>query len=455
MKRLVLVAALLCAATAPAAYATDPWPSRVQPDSLGINAQFLTHTPPHFPQPSAEGQALSTVVGKLAAAGVQVVRVGVSWDKIEPNPPHWLTGQRTVYWTGIEAIAGVLANAGIRMVPTITTTPDWARQIPYASDNVALHMPPANDSQFQWFVNAFAKRFGVNGSYWTSHTGTDMPVSTYEIWNEPNIHGTFTHVTGMCNAVYGAPSNQPGPQRYATLFAAARTGIKSWDTSAIVMIGGLTSKMDVEEGNCTVEQFWAGVKANLGVVTPDAVAIHTYQGEDAGGTYNAPTALQVLYRIRHVRDILDHSVGWTSMPLYFNETGWIVRDPEGLNPSPPPIVSPWVSETQRGLRMAEVADKIIRSDCGVQQFVPHTWRSAEVLTGDTDDDHEDYFGIAQADGDLHPSGVTWSDKIRQLQGKIAAQQPNQDYVQLCSWRAAPDIDNNGVTDTLGEVIPAP
>jgi hypothetical protein len=50
---------------------------------------------------------------------------------------------------------------------------------------------PPDRAKFRQEVEALVKRYGVNGEFWSSYPGTPEPITTWEVWNEPNnnLHG--------------------------------------------------------------------------------------------------------------------------------------------------------------------------------------------------------------------------------------------------------------------------
>lgn len=435
MNRVCAAATVVCALMLPAT--ASGYASVVKPDAVGINGQFLVEASDNFPRPESENPPQSTdaVVEKMAAAGVQVVRVPVGWTRFEPNGPNWLTGQHTTYFGGggpasapnLDAVVTALANHNIRMAPIIQTTPPWARQVGGAN---TIHTVPANDADYAWFVKAVALRYGNGGSFWNTYNGTDRPVQTYEIWNEENDAGFFTHLTGMCGALW-SPAQQPGPQRYASLFAAAYWALKNHDQQAKVVVGGLTAQHWshglTHDGHCTPAEFLTGMKQNMsGAVVPDAIGLHIYYGSTSAGVeVMNPTPAEVQNRLIAVRQSIDN-LGWSSVPIVLNENGW---------------GTPGSVDTTRGPKLAAMADDVLRSNCNVSQYMPHTWRSAEREVADPND----WPGVAEANGDLHDSDVVWSDKILELHG-LGTAAGEDAYTNMCTWRGAADIDGDGINE---------
>ena len=118
-----------------------------------------------------------------------------------------------------------LAGHHLQWQPILDYTPKWQQTIP-GDDKSA---PKSNDA-FAQFAAAFAARYGPGGTFWSVHPELpNLPVRTYEIWNEPN--GTFW-------------TPQPDPAAYADLFVRAADAIHGNDQSATVIASvSITSGM--------------------------------------------------------------------------------------------------------------------------------------------------------------------------------------------------------------------
>jgi len=459
MRARVSVLVLVCLGVLTSSAHADYTP-RVLPESLGMNAQFLS-SPPGPSQPSIIGNSakLNKHLTKLAESGVDVLRVSAAWEYVEPNAPlfghdyKWTREPPYHPYRSMDARIAALANHGIRAVPILLGAPPWAK-----GGLTDPHVAPFGDSDWAAFAAAFAARYSnENSDFWgpwkSAHQGMPAPVvQTYEIWNEPNLPGRFKPygVQMVCNE-NTAPASQPGPARYGQLFRAAYNAIKSVDLNATVMVGGLESRQlhddQVDpsknyEGECTVQEFLIGAKANMGTITPDAIGLHVYL-TNATSAPPAPiaTAADRIAKTVSVRADID-ALGWTQpLPIYLNETGW------GENPS---TIGQPDHDVWRGEALAEMTDVLLRSNCRIRQVVPHTW-----LTSDTaiiDDDGEDRLGLAVDDDELtatvKPGGLGYLNQVRTLKGK-GASAPDPDPEDLCAWRGPADIDEDGYLDGAG------
>jgi hypothetical protein len=115
---------------------------------------------------------------ELAASGAESVRIAVRWRTLQPkksSPPDLET---------TDALVLAAAKRGLRLVPVVQATPDWAAR--YKHKHGAS--PPRKVSMFTSFLRRLVKRYGSNGTLWTEHPEVGkLPIRDWQIWNEPNF----------------------------------------------------------------------------------------------------------------------------------------------------------------------------------------------------------------------------------------------------------------------------
>ena len=116
--------------------------------------------------------------------------------------------------------------------------------------------------------------------------------------------------------------------------------------------------------------------------TIDAVALHPY----------APTPAAVLDQIAEFRDTLT-GLGLGHVPLEITEIGWTTTE---------------TPERRRASYLRRLAEDLPEADCNVASLIPHTWLTAEQDSAD----REQWFGIANGDGSLKPSGAAYLGAVR-------------------------------------------
>ena len=315
---------------------------------FGVNVQGLADLP--------RGQ-VERHLDVIAAGGVELVRRDASWDVAEPEPP--VGGRRDYRWERFDRELAGYARHGLRWLPIVDYSTPWAASVP--GDPFS---PPARTDDYAAYAAALAARYGTNGSFWSEHPELPrLPVTRYEIWNEPNAE-LFWHPSA------GAP------ERYAELYQAAQQAIRAADPAARVIVGGLAL------ANTNVTDQHAFMRAMVAhrpqlAQTIDAVALHPY----------APTPAAVLDQIAQFRDTLT-GLGLGHVPLEITEIGWTTTE---------------TPERRRASYLRRLAEDLPGADCNVTSLIPHTWLSAEQDSAD----REQWFGISNGDGSLKPSGAAY------------------------------------------------
>ncbi len=286
---------------------------------------------------------VSAELAALDATGATLARSDVLWEKTEPAAPS--DGVHHYDWTFDDGIAGALAAQGLTWLPILDYAANWAK-----ADPTQLHSPPRMPTDFASFAAAFAARYGPGGAFWRTHTSlTPRPVSTYEVWNEPD--GGFWYPA-------------PNAAAYADLYLATRTAIDAAAPGSRVVIGGLT------HAETFVPAMLAARPALAGHL--DGVGVHLYEVNPA----------HVFSRVRAVRRVLD-AHGLTSVPIYITELGWSTSP---VNRAINPYGAP---ERLRPGYLARTVGRLGRSDCGIGAIIIYSW-----VTPETDPGYlEDWYGI--------------------------------------------------------------
>jgi hypothetical protein len=330
-------------------------PALPAPDSqaFGVNVNRLFNDATYSP---AQIDAQLTA---LRATGATVARSDALWEATEPTAPaggvhHWV-------WTFDDTIAGALAQHGLTWLAVLDYSVSWAQSVPGQD-----HSPPRSDADYAAYAQAFAARYGVDGSFWREHPEIPAhPVTTIELWNEPD-NGDF----------WTPAADPPG---YARLYLTTREAVDVVDPAARVIVGGLISP------GTTLP---AMVRAEPGLVgRVDGVGIHPYG-----------TPPVVVSRIREARRTLD-GLHMGAVPLYATEFGW-TTSPTGA----PAYVAParrtaWISLT---------LDTLGHLECGLAASVLYTWVTPQRNPGDG----EDWFGIQNPDATATPASEAFATGLR-------------------------------------------
>lgn len=270
--RAVLVLALLGAGTLFAAATATA--AAISSQSIGINSQ---------PDSATNPSDLSVASG----SGVGVVRLeleqrsgSTAWD----HANEWVT---------------LAAKANLRVVPTLGLSSQMS--------------PSAAATAMASYVSAFAKRYGPSGSFWSSNPQLPyLPVTTYEIGNEPNIPIAWaqddTHLHWP--APNGSTSTPPDPVDYATVYEASRAALHAVDPSAVVVVGGLADSDGLGVDVSHDEGVLAAISG-----TVDAVGFHPYAWQ------GSPNNLSVMQTDLEALRQWMNAHGMQGVPIEMNEVG--------------------------------------------------------------------------------------------------------------------------------------
>jgi hypothetical protein len=295
-----LAAAFVCAVCAmvPGSAAAK---SAVPAGFVGVNVNS-----PLFP---AVGVNLPGQLDTMVGSGVQTIRVVFDWSYAQPYRT-WSAvpaGQRSQFtsvggvptrFAQFDQLVALAAARGLRVFPTIMLTPAWDAA-PGAGTNLAI---PEKDGPYAAFCAALVRRYGPHGTFWSTHSPA-VPIRMWEIWNEPNL------------AFYWP--RQPFEHSYVPLLHAAHDAIKAVDSSAQVMIGGLTNAS------------WNALKLIYRVRGAgkwfDGVALHPYTKYPAG----------VITILGLVRQVLEKH-GGAAKSMVADEISWpssqgVASNPSGLD----------------------------------------------------------------------------------------------------------------------------
>ena len=277
-------------------------------------------------------------LSEVREAGIRLARTDAFWMAVEETPPK--DGVHSYNWAFTDFAATNLTRHGLQWLPILDYSALWA-------GSAGEHSPPKDLDDYAAYARAFAERYGRDGEFWDLHPELAYaPVTTYEIWNEPN------------GAWFWHP--EPDAELYAEMYARARTAIKAADPGAVVMIGGLVP------GNEYVRALFGALDESD--TEADAIGFHPY----------APTPGDIYWEVRSFRSTLD-AVGQAGLPIYITEIGWPTSGGY-LNTRP---------DSERARYLPEVADTLVRSDCNIRQVIPYTWTTPEQDPNNS----EDWYGI--------------------------------------------------------------
>ena len=140
-----------------------------------------------------------------ADLGLKWVKHQVRWKLMAPTPGE-------VDWSVLDFVMPSARKFGIKMLLSIVTAPDWARE-----EGVALerHGPPADPEVFAGFVADIVQRYPGG-------------VHAIEVWNEQNLDREWTSPEGL------------KAESYVALLRATYQRVKAIDPGIIVISGALS-----------------------------------------------------------------------------------------------------------------------------------------------------------------------------------------------------------------------
>jgi hypothetical protein len=244
-------------------------------------------------------------------AGIRSVRVALFWQQIEPAPG-------ALDWSAFDALVGEAANNRVSVLPYLYGSPAWSAVADghACSSECTIYAPSSDASRagFASFAAEAVRRYGRGGRFWAAHPELpERPIRSWQVWNEQN------------SSKYFAP--QPDVESYAALLNATAAAIKSVDSKADVVLGGMWGP----KGTQAVVPIRSYLKLLYAVEGAresfDSLAVHPY----------AKNADAVLDQVREARRVAakfrDRRVGILATELGWASTGpaghWLVKGRRG------------------------------------------------------------------------------------------------------------------------------
>jgi prepilin-type N-terminal cleavage/methylation domain-containing protein len=236
-----------------------------------------------------QAQYMSQLVGYMHAAGIQTVRVDMSWSQIEDTGK----GQyNSTYLSRWDSFIQECAKRNIEVLAILIDSPCWAvNNETSPATNSCRVVPPADLSQtgyeggpgsqnFNDYIGFVMNRWGVNG---TAPQGTKW-IKNWEVWNEPAGYWAWSEPTGTTSK-YGAGKSDP--DKYVWLLQGAYKKIKETDPTAEVLGLSLPGANYVDAtavGNIN----WLDYVYSQGVKNYFDILSAHYYGNSNGQNYATP-----------------------------------------------------------------------------------------------------------------------------------------------------------------------
>jgi hypothetical protein len=241
----------------------------------------------------------ATEIARMGAGNVGTLRINFVWGAVQPEAGSAFD------WSHYDAIIGAAAEHGIRVLPTVYSTPHWAA--------ARSNYPPskAHLGDFRTFVHEAASRYGSNGAFWSSNPGIPkLPVIDWQLWNEVNSPSFWYR--------------KPSAKQYVGLLRVFSGGIRTGDPAANIILAGLFRTPRIRNG-IPLDRFLPAIYRRKAKRLFDAVAMHPY----------ATTPRDALEAVRETRKIMGRFKD-KKTPLWITEIGWAtggVRTPLTVTPT--------------------------------------------------------------------------------------------------------------------------
>jgi polysaccharide biosynthesis protein PslG len=166
----------------------------------------------------------------MQAGGIETVRWPMIWALVQPRASGGYD------WASMDQAVGTAARAGLRILPSLGTTPHW---ISHRETQLPVQNARAR-AAWSAFVEAAVRRYGPGGEFWReARRGIDgeppvrraLPIREWQIWNEPNFF------------YFAYPVS---PNQFGKLVTISSTAIKDVDPGAKLILGGLFGEPTAE-----------------------------------------------------------------------------------------------------------------------------------------------------------------------------------------------------------------
>jgi hypothetical protein len=283
---------------------------------------------------------------RMGEGRVGTLRILLPWSAVDPTP-----ARDDLDFSTVDPIVLAAAQHGIRILPFLYGTPEWAAvelDGHSACDGDCGPFAPTSEAALAaWgeFAGAAVERYGPGGELWAANPNhPEVPIRVWQVWNEQN------------SATFYKP--EPSIPGYISLLESAERAIHAQDPDAEIVLGGMFgTPPDAGESADTAWQYLRALYETEGAQELfDGVASHPY----------AANLAKVESQLELLRDEIvraeDPDAG-----LWVTELGWASSGPDHpLNRGP----------EGQAERLTEAFELLLehRADWNVEGVTWYSWR---------------------------------------------------------------------------------
>jgi hypothetical protein len=303
-------------------------------------------TPTPAPSPTQPELALT----EFPVAGVEMNRFNVKGglEVMKQANAYWAR-RNALFWSDVEPTEGArdwekvasleqelkdAASQGLQVILIVRSAPEWAQKMPGVSCG------PIKEDK----LNAFAS---FMHDLVVRYSAPPFQVKYWEMGNEPDIDPKFVTPDNIFGCWGDENDAYYGGGYYAQMLKAVYPQIKSADSQAQVLTGGLlltcdpvnppeTAPNSGKEKNCTPSRFLEGILKNGGGDYFDAVSFHAYDyynsalGVFSNSDWHSAsdtTGPGLIVKARFLRSVLA-AYGYPDKPLFNTENALLCLSSE-------------------------------------------------------------------------------------------------------------------------------
>lgn len=246
---------------------------------------------------SLSGESQRCLMNEQVLVGAGFLRHTFNWAQIESSKGRY-------DFSAYDAWVAEAARHKLKIIPILFDQDDKAsfRTKRPAGGGERGAYPPKSNKAFGKFAAAVVKRYGPKGTLWRQGGLTKVPITTYQIWNEPNL------------PVYWRP--KPNPKAFAKMMIAVRKQMRKapGGKKIEVVSGGLPDSKSSKPGvyKYLDRMYRAGARRGI-----DALGFHPYARNTKG-------TLDKLKKVRKIMNKRGHKKG----NIWITEIGWATTGPK-------------------------------------------------------------------------------------------------------------------------------